>query len=82
MEHTKNQSRYGRGWLIAATSHIRKIPKTTGAQLWKVESERFKDLYYNVLEKSDGTVTCDCPDFEHRQETCKHIYACIIWETN
>jgi hypothetical protein len=76
-----SKSRYGRGWMLAATAHIRKLPKVTKAQLWKVESERFKGLYYNVIEKSDGDMTCDCPDFENRGEVCKHIYCVVIWET-
>jgi SWIM zinc finger len=76
-----SKSRYGRGWILAATAHIRKIPRTTKAQLWKIESERFKDQYYNVVEKADGGMTCDCPDFEHTQQPCKHIFCVIIWET-
>lgn len=75
------KTRYERGMLMAATARIRKIrPRTTKAQLWKVESERTKGVYYNVIEKSNGDVTCDCPDFLHREETCKHIYAVIIRE--
>lgn len=77
-----NKSRYGRGWVLAATAHIRKVsPSTTKAQLWKVQSERLPDTYYSVVLKSDGTMMCDCPDYEHRQENCKHIYAVIIYET-
>lgn len=75
--------RYGRGWVLAASAHIRKVsPRTTQAQLWKVQSERLKDTYYNVILKSDGELMCDCPDYEHRQpELCKHIWAVIILET-
>lgn len=81
MSITNNKSRYGRGWVLAATSHIRKVsPRTTGAQLWKVESESHKDTYYSVVLKSDGTMMCDCPDYEHRQEMCKHCWAVIIYE--
>jgi uncharacterized Zn finger protein len=77
-----NSTRYGRGVVLATTGHIRKVhPSTTSAQLWKVESERLQDVYYSVIEKSDGEMLCDCPDFEHRQELCKHIYAVIIRET-
>jgi SWIM zinc finger len=79
-----SKSRYGWGWLLAATAHIRKIPKTTKAQLWKVESERITGHYYNVIEEADGMI-CDCPDFEQRGEICKHIlsvairYTKVVW---
>lgn len=81
MESTVNKSRYGRGWVLAASAHIRRLPKVTKAQLWKVESESRKDTYYNVILKSNDEMTCDCPDFENRKEFCKHIYACILYET-
>lgn len=75
-------TRYGRGVVLATTGHIRKVhPSTTSAQLWKVESERLQGTYYSVIEKSDGSVTCDCPDYENRQEVCKHIYAVIVSES-
>lgn len=74
--------RYGRGMVLAASARIRHIqPRTTSAHLWKVQSETFTDREYSVVLKDDGTMTCDCPDFEHRQETCKHMYAVIILET-
>ena len=47
------KSRYGRGWVLAASAHIRKLPKVTKAQLWNVESETRKGTYYNVLLKSN-----------------------------
>jgi uncharacterized Zn finger protein len=74
-----SKSRYGRGWMLAATAQIRKIPKTTKVQLWKVQSERIRDKYYSVIEKDDG-LFCDCPDFEQRGEICKHVYAVILRE--
>ncbi|MGI0044757.1 MAG: SWIM zinc finger family protein, partial [Nitrososphaeraceae archaeon] len=76
----KTRSRFGRGWVLAASTRIRKVtPRTTKAQLWKVESETVKGKYYSVVEKSDGFI-CDCLDFEHRQEMCKHCYAVMIYE--
>ena len=77
---TTSKSRYGRGWVLAATAHIRKLPKTTQAQLWKIESQSVPGKYYNVIEKSNGDITCDCPDYDNRQDTCKHIFAVIIRE--
>lgn len=82
MSLTSKSSRYGRGWVLAATAHIRKLPRTTRAQLWKVESQSVSGKYYNVILKSTDEITCDCADFENRQpELCKHIYAVIIKET-
>ncbi|MGH9953222.1 MAG: hypothetical protein ACRD5J_16515 [Nitrososphaeraceae archaeon] len=76
------KSRYGRGMVLAATAHIRKVtPRTTGAQLWKVESQTVPGKFYSVVEKSDGFL-CDCPDFEYRQgqEICKHCFTVMILE--
>jgi uncharacterized Zn finger protein len=77
-----SNTRFGRGWVLAATSRIRRIePRTTAAQLWKVESESTPNTFYDVLQKSDGETTCTCPDFEIRGQICKHIYAVVISES-
>ena len=80
---TARRSRFARGWVLAATSRIKRIePRTTAAQLWKVESESTPAMFYDVIQKSDGETFCTCPDYEfHNGETCKHIYAVVIYES-
>lgn len=74
-------NRYGRGQVLAVASTIRKVvPRTTSAQLWKVESETVQNKFYGVLEKRDGSFLCDCPDFANRGKMCKHIFAVIFYQ--
>jgi len=71
-----------KGLILAGQSHVHKItPRTTAAQLYKVLSEKNKDTWYNVIEKSSGEVTCDCEDFKQRNSICKHQWAVIFSET-
>lgn len=70
-------SRYERGQIVAVTSEIREIPHSC---LIKVESQATKGKFYNVVLRDEGGITCDCPDFEIRQELCKHCWAVIIMQ--
>lgn len=69
-----NSTRYQRAQAIAFSGIVRKV---VGSVLWKVESQAKPGFFYNVIERPDG-LTCDCPDFEIRQEVCKHCWAVII----
>ena len=44
------------------------------ARTWVVPSCSGEGLYLVDLRAE----TCGCPDFEHREENCKHIYAAAI----
>lgn len=70
-----NATRYERAQVIAADRIVRKV---TGSVLWKVESQSKPGFFYNVVERSEEGLTCDCPDFTVRNEVCKHCYAVII----
>jgi predicted nucleic acid-binding Zn finger protein len=77
--------RAARGLALAKTPNaVRKIPKLTSStwQIWKVVSQTHKDILYTVIEKSDGTIECDCPDFINRKGLllCKHILGCMYLE--
>ena len=61
-------AREERGLVIAATSKIEKN------QLgWKVPSQAGNGSY--IVNLDHGHPFCTCPDFEKRQEPCKHIHA-------
>jgi transposase len=40
---------------------------------WRVPSQSGNGTYVVVID--DGTETCTCPDYEHRETKCKHIHA-------
>jgi len=61
-------AREERGLVIAATSKIEKN------QLgWKVPSQADNGSY--IVNLDHGHPFCTCPDFEKRQQPCKHIHA-------
>lgn len=62
-------ARQQRGLVIAATAKITKRDKGT----WIVPSQSDKGRYA-VTISSEGKY-CTCPDFELRQQPCKHVYA-------
>jgi hypothetical protein len=66
----KKQSRFSKGVVITAS---RRILKVHGEDAWLVESETTDDKFYKVTE--DGT--CECPDHQIRDQTCKHFWALI-----
>lgn len=81
-QHERN-FRAERGRALADTPNaVRKIPAITKWQLWKVKSQSSKGIVYTVVEKDNGELECDCPDFGHRHEVCKHIYAIIFSEAS
>ena len=61
--------RQQRGIAIAAISSIKKTKVG-----YKVRSQSGKSDYTVRLDGEDGPA-CECPDFEMRDEPCKHIYA-------
>jgi hypothetical protein len=62
------EAREERGLMIAATSRIEKM--LLG---YKVPSQSGNGTY--IVNLDHGTPFCTCPDFEARQQKCKHIYA-------
>jgi transposase len=61
-------AREERGLVIANTSRIEKM--LLG---YKVPSQSGNGTY--IVNLDHGTPFCTCPDFEKRQQKCKHIYA-------
>ncbi len=61
-------AREERGLVIAATSNIEK--NKLG---WKVPSQSGNGSY--IVNLDHGTPFCTCPDYEKRQQPCKHIHA-------
>ena len=59
--------RQQRGMAIAAT-----VPIHKNRLGFKVDSQSGNGSYVVSL---DGDPFCSCPDFEKRQEPCKHVYA-------
>jgi transposase len=60
-------ARQQKGLEIAATMHLEKQPDGT----WSVPSQTLKGRY-----AVDATTKhCTCPDFELRQQPCKHVFA-------
>jgi hypothetical protein len=53
----------------ALTENIRLDIKDTAA--WVIGSKGDK---YVVSDNSEVGLSCSCPDFQHRNETCKHIH--------
>lgn len=69
-------ARQERGLQLAQRGHI-----TKHADGWKVLSQSGNGSYLVHLE---GSPSCTCPDFELRQQPCKHIHAVeclIVWDT-
>src|SRR4051812_31106457 len=65
MENGREQ----RGLMIAATTRLSKKGDT-----WTVPSQTVGGRKYTV-EFSGGNAKCSCPDYEARQERCKHVWA-------
>jgi transposase len=61
-------AREEKGLVIAATSKIEQ--NNLG---WKVPSQSGNGTY--IVNMDNGTPFCTCPDFEKRQQPCKHIHA-------
>ena len=75
----QENTRASKGLIMAGKSFVRKIePQTTGATLYKVKSENPRIGEYRVVVHTNGEVSCDCPDYLHRNATCKHIYAVVF----
>lgn len=63
-------AREERGILIAAKCKIEKQPRNR----YLVPSQSKPGTRYVVEPKYP---CCDCPDFQERGETCKHLFACL-----
>jgi hypothetical protein len=46
-----------------------------GGGLFRVRSETFPDVWYDVALGPGGLAWCSCPDHEYRHRDCKHIRA-------
>ena len=69
-------ARHERGLELAQRGHI--VKQADG---WQVLSQSGNGHY---LVRLDNSPSCTCPDFELRQQPCKHIYAVeqrITWDT-
>lgn len=50
-------------------------------KLFEVKAETTDDVeFWTVKKYSDGNYSCNCPDFEHRTDRCKHIWAVALKE--
>jgi light-regulated signal transduction histidine kinase (bacteriophytochrome) len=64
------RSRFSRGMVLAVS---RRIIEVHNEAAWLVESETTDDKFYKVTESGE----CECPDFQRRGLTCKHMWALI-----
>src|SRR3982751_6468574 len=62
------ETRELKGLAIAAASNIQQKGQT-----WIVPSQRSNKKY--TVRFTPEFQTCTCPDYEARQEKCKHVYA-------
>jgi hypothetical protein len=65
-EKKTTRSRLSRGIVMAVS---RRIIKVHNEDAWLVESETTDDKFYKVTE----SVEYECPDFQRRGLTCKHM---------
>jgi transposase len=63
-------AREERGQIIATTKKLRRK-----GDLWIVPSQNGNGSYVVDPTEMFNGPTCSCPDFEERQEKCKHVYA-------
>src|ERR1044071_8938368 len=71
-EATEMSERKQKALVIAAVSKL-----TKKGDKWHVPSASGYAPYY-VVDPNPRSPHCTCPDFEKRQERCKHIYAVEI----
>jgi transposase len=62
------EAREQRGLEIAATKKLRRK-----GDLWLVPSQTGGSTY--IVDPTEATPTCSCPDYETRLDKCKHVYA-------
>jgi transposase len=71
----EQQEREQRGLVIAATSKLQKASEDR----WFVpsQSQRTDGRHgnYYLVKPDPAKPECTCPDFQHRQDRCKHIFA-------
>ena len=71
----ERQEREQRGLQIAATAKLEK----TGDGRWFVPSQSHKAGFggtgYYAVNPEPVKPNCTCPDYQHRQDRCKHIFA-------
>jgi len=59
-----------RGLALAEAGQIRRTHR-----VWYVPSQNGKGHHYSVNLGGGGAPRCTCPDYEPRQQKCKHIFA-------
>jgi light-regulated signal transduction histidine kinase (bacteriophytochrome) len=64
------RSRFSHGMVLAVS---RRIIEVHNEAAWLVESETTDDKFYKVTESGE----CECPDFQRKGLTCKHMWALI-----
>jgi hypothetical protein len=69
-EKKTTRSRFNRGIVMTV---CRRIIKIHNEDAWLVESETTDDKFYKVTESGE----CQCPDFQRKGLTCKHMWALI-----
>jgi hypothetical protein len=69
-EKKTTRSRFNRGMVL---NKSRRIIKVDNEDTWLVESATIDDKFYKVTESGE----CECPDFQRRGLTCKHMWALI-----
>lgn len=72
-EKKTTRSRFNRGIVMAVSRRIIKVHNEDNEDAWLVESETRDDKFYKVTEAGE----CQCPDFQRRGLTCKHMWALI-----
>jgi hypothetical protein len=70
--------RLARAQALVQAGHVE--PSLTGVPLWYVRSQdpRQPARFYAVGERRRGPWSCTCPDYERRQDWCKHALAAAI----
>ncbi len=61
--------RVERGWILANLGKVEK-----DGPLYIVESSKGRKVYYVDLKRD----TCECADWQRRQDTCKHLVAATL----
>jgi SWIM zinc finger len=77
-EQTRKQIILEKAFKIAREGMVSKV----GQNHWRVQSSSDKTpgLMYDVLfDTTLDTLTCSCPQFEHKLENCKHLIATAIF---
>jgi hypothetical protein len=75
---TMTNNRFGRGLILAVTTP--KSLKVRDRLIYYVQSEKNYNVRYRVDLEGENGPKCECPDFVHRGNICKHIFKIIAEE--